>query len=215
MELLSAPCLDTILEFEPYTRSIFAKFLPSSLSKGKLAIGSWKEIEESNEKLPVLCFLRVLMSKYLIPEFLETEAVQEILTQTVKPKGLQETDFYKSGKLILAADDPNFLKSNYTPTEGEPMLNYHEFQLILGRLGLYQPATAPERKGPAPQRIREFFTDKMGFGKGKETEGRSKSPPQREHDISKEENPEEELLVESDEYESESHIFQENYIIFC
>ena len=194
VELLSGPALDTLIEFEPYTRSLFVKYFPENLNKTEKQV-SWKEIEERNLKLPLLCFLRLLLAKFLIPDYIEIETMQEIVKQTVPSRNHKEEQFYQSGKFILPSEEQNYLKTTYTPVADEPQISYHEFQLILGRTGLYQPIG--EKKGTASDQIREFFVEKLGFGKAKE--GRSVSPSPR-----KDEGAQDEDIIESDEYGSES-----------
>ncbi len=199
MELLSSPVLEVLLEFEPFARSLFLKYLPENLNKGGKQV-LWREAEEGNHKLPLLCFLRILLAKYLIPEYLEVESMQELARQCMSLRSPQDEKFYQDGKFIVAAEDQNLLKSPYNPLNGEPQLAYHEFQLVLGRAGL---SAGGEKKLAAAERLREFFVEKLGFVKGKDGTLRSASPsPDRE-----EGEPElEEELIESDEGGSESDV---------
>ena len=137
LELLSDSVLPSILEFEPYTRSVFAQYLPESLEEGKATI-PWKDIEDNNRKLPLFCLLRLLIIKHLIPDYIEPEHLQIIITEVIKPHGQKEVEFYNSKVFLTAAEDPNFAKMGYSTVEGEPQMFYHEFQLILGRIALYQ-----------------------------------------------------------------------------
>jgi len=195
LELLGGPGLETLLENELYSRTLFVKYFPENLNKTGKAV-TWKEIEESNRKLPLLCFLRLLLAKYLIQEYIEIESIQQIIRQTVPPRNSKEDQFYHTGKFILAAEEPNYVKTPYAPEEGEPQLAYHEFQLILGRMGLYESG---DKKGTTADRIKTFFSEKLGFMKAKDG-ARSLSPsPVKEEEIDAE-------LIESDEYGSESDL---------
>ena len=215
MEILCRPALDAILEFEPYTRSLYVKFLPTVLSKKKPASPNvWKEIEESNQRLPILCFLRILLSRHVIPEYIEVESIQEIIVQTTREG--RESKFFKEGKFILSAEDPNFLKSDYLPVQDEPALEYYEFQLVLGRLGLYKSPTGLGKGGTPAERIKNFFVDKLGFSKTKGETGSgaarsaspspvpSPSPKKGSIEEAEEDGSDEDLVIESDGGLSES-----------
>ena len=195
MELLSDTILSKVLEFEPYTRSVFAKYLPESIAQGKTTI-VWKEIEDTNRKLPLLCLLRFFMVKYLMPDYIEPEHLEEIITEVIKPRGQKEVDFYSSKQFLNAAEDPNFIKMAYNTVEGEPQLFYHEFQLVLGRVALYQSVAAQDRNLGPLEKISDFFVEKLNFSKPKESEEKAESDVEFE----------EQMFIDSDEYVSDSDV---------
>jgi tetratricopeptide (TPR) repeat protein len=196
--LLSGSILSAILEFEPYTRSVFAKYLPESLAQQKISI-TWKEIEDTNRKLPLLCLLRFLMVKYLIPDYIEPEHLQDLIREVVKPRGQKELAFYNSKAFLKTSEDPNFTKMAYNPVEGEPQVFYHEFQLILGRIALYPSIATQDKNLTSLEKISDFFVERLGFAKPKEG---LQAQEKGESDIEFEE----EMFLDSDEYVTEADL---------
>lgn len=190
--------LSAVLDFEPFTRSVFAKYLPESLAQQKVAV-TWKEVEDSGRRLPLLCLLRFLMVKYLIPDYIEPEQLQELVQEVIKPRGQKEIEFYNAKTFLTAAEDPNFTKMPYNAVEGEPQLFYHEFQLVLGRLALYPSAATQDKNLTSLEKVSDFFVERLGFARAKDG---LQALEKGESDVEFEE----EMFIDSDEYVEDADI---------
>eukprot|EP00826_Nyctotherus_ovalis_P036584 TRINITY_DN3259_c0_g2_i6.p1 TRINITY_DN3259_c0_g2~~TRINITY_DN3259_c0_g2_i6.p1 ORF type:complete len:516 (+),score=189.72 TRINITY_DN3259_c0_g2_i6:683-2230(+) len=133
------------------------------------------------------------MVKYLIPDYIEPEQLQELVQEVVKPRGQKEVEFYNEKTFLAAAEDPNFTKMPYNAVEGEPLLFYHEFQLVLGRLALYPSVATQDKNLTSLEKVSDFFVERLGFARAKDG---LQAQEKGESDVEFEE----EMFIDSDEY---------------
>jgi len=96
----------------------------------------WDELALQNKKMTMWNLIRFLKDSKVIGGSLSVEAIEDIISKVLTISHKKEHDFWSSGKIVNKIYEDINEDKQEVKFDGDPMIQFSEFQIILGRVAI-------------------------------------------------------------------------------